>query len=158
MKKSDFFNRLQEEGKLQLVPPSEEIMSSYLKKSDSHLVSAKLLLENDRLEESVSLTYYSMYYMLLSLFFRVGIKCENHSAAIILLKELFNVDNSLISYAKKERIDKQYYVDFKIMKEEVKELIEAAEIFNSNILDFIEKLNSEKIAEFRMKMETLLKP
>jgi uncharacterized protein (UPF0332 family) len=158
MKKPDFFNRLQEEGKLQLVPPSEEIMSSYLKKSDSHLESAKLLLENDRLEESVSLTYYSMYYMLPSLFFRVGIKCENHSAAIILLKELFNVDNSLISYAKKERIDKQYYVDFKIMKEEVKELIEAAEIFNSNILDFIEKLNSEKIEEFRMKMETLLKP
>ncbi|MFZ2412376.1 MAG: HEPN domain-containing protein [Candidatus Methanoperedens sp.] len=157
MKKSDFFNRLQEEGKLQLVPPSEEIMSSYLKKSDSHLISAKLLLENNRLEESVSLTYYSMYYMLLSLFFRAGIKCENHSAAIILLKELFNIDNSLISYAKKERIDKQYYVDFKIMKEEVEELIEAAEIFNSKILDFIEKLNSEKIAEFRMEMETLLK-
>lgn len=158
MKKSDFFSRLQEEGKLQLVPPSEDIMTSYLKKSDSHLISAKLLLENVRLEESVSLTYYSMYYMLLSLFFRAGIKCENHSAAIILLKELFNIDNSLISYAKKERIDKQYYVDFKIMKEEVKELIEAAEIFNSKILDFIEKLNSEKIAEFRMKMETLLKP
>ncbi len=157
MKKSDFFNRLQEEGKLQLVPPSEEIMTSYLKKSDSHLISAKLLLKNDRLEESVSLTYYSMYYMLISLFFRAGIKCESHSAGIILLKELFNIDNSLISYAKKERIDKQYYVDFKIMKEEVEELIEAAEIFNSKILDFIEKLNSEKIAEFRMKMETLLK-
>lgn len=158
MKKSDFFNRLQEEGKLQLVPPSEEIMTSYLKKSDSHIISAKLLLKNDRLEESVSLAYYSMYYTLLSLFFRVGIKCENHSAAIILLKELFNIDNSLISYAKKERIDKQYYVDFKIMKEEVEELIEAAEIFNSKILDFIEKLNSEKIVEFRIKMETLLKP
>jgi uncharacterized protein (UPF0332 family) len=158
MKKSNFFNRLQEDGKLHLVPPSEEIMTSYLKKSDSHLISAKLLLENDRLEESVSLAYYSMYYMLLSLFFRVGIKCENHSAGIILLKELFSIDNSLISYAKKERIDKQYYVDFKIMKEEVKELIEAAEIFNSKIFDFIEKLNSEKIAEFRMKMETLLKP
>jgi uncharacterized protein (UPF0332 family) len=156
MKKSDFFNRLQEEGKLQLVQPSEEIMSSYLKKSDSHLASAKLLLKNDRLEESVSLTYYSMYYMLLSLFFRVGIKCENHSVAIILLKELFNIDNSLISYAKKERIDKQYYVDFKIMKIEVEELIQAAEIFNSKILDFIEKLNSEEIAEFRIKMETLL--
>ncbi len=125
MKKSDFFSRLQEEGKLQLVPPSEDIMTSYLKKSDSHLISAKLLLENVRLEESVSLTYYSMYYMLLSLFFRAGIKCENHSAAIILLKELFNIDNSLISYAKKERIDKQYYVDFKIMKEEVEELISA---------------------------------
>ncbi len=156
MKKSDFFNRLHEEGKLQIIAPSEEIMSSYLKKSDSHLASAKLLLKNDRLEESVSLTYYSMYYILLSLFSRVGIKCENHSAAIILLKELFNIDNSLISYAKKERIDKQYYVDFKIMKEEVEELIQAAEVFNSKILDFIEKLNSEKIEEFRIEMETLL--
>ncbi len=157
MKKSDFFNRLQEERKLQLVPPSEEIMSSYMKKSDSHLISAKLLLKNDRLEESVSLAYYSMYYMLLSLFFRVGIKCENHSAGIILLKELFNIDNTLISYAKKERIDKQYYVDFKIMKAEVEELIQAAEIFNSKTLDFIEKLNSEKITKIRMKMDTLLK-
>jgi hypothetical protein len=28
-----------------------------------------------------------MYYMLLALLFRVGIKCENHSAGIMLLKQ-----------------------------------------------------------------------
>jgi len=33
-----------------MVEPSEEIMNSYLKKSDSHHVSAKLHLDNDRLE------------------------------------------------------------------------------------------------------------
>jgi uncharacterized protein (UPF0332 family) len=96
-----------------------------------------------------------MYYMLLALLFRVGIKCENHSAGIMLLKELFNIDNSTISYAKKERIDKQYYVNFSIAKLEVEELITVAEMFNSTILDFIEKLNSDKIVEFRKKMELL---
>ena len=44
----------------------------------------------------------------------------------------------------------------RLHEEEVEGLIEAAEIFNSNILDFIEKLNSDKISEFRIKMETLL--
>jgi len=33
-----------------------------------------------------------------------------------------------------------------ITKEEVKEMISAAEEFNSKILDFVEKLSSEKIA------------
>lgn len=156
MKKQGFFIKLHQEGKLQLVEPSQEITASYLKKSDSHIESAKLLLNNDRLEEGVSLTYYSMYYSVLALFFRAGIKCENHSASIILLKELFNIDNMIISYAKKERIDKQYYVDFSIAKEEVEELIVSAEIFNSRILDFIEKINNEMIDKFRSNMEQLL--
>lgn len=156
MKKQGFFVKLHQEGKLQLVEPSEEITESYLTKSDSHLESAKLLLNNDRLEECVSLIYYSMYYSVLALFFRTGIKCENHSASIILLKEVFNIDNMVISYAKKERIDKQYYVDFSIAKDEVEELILSAEIFNSKILDFIEKINNEMIERLRSNMEKLL--
>jgi len=156
MKRTGFFIKLHEEGKLQLVEPSEELRTAYLKKSESHLASAKLLLNNDRLEEAVSMAYYSMYYVLLALLFRVGIKCENHSAAIILLKEIFHVDNSEISSAKRERIDKQYYVDFIIAKEEVEKLIEAAERFNSKVFDFVEKLNSGNIAEFRKKMQKLL--
>ncbi len=157
MRKAGFFIELYREGKLRLVEPNEEMKAAYLKKSESYLGSAKLLLDNDRLEESVSMTYYSMYYALLSLFFRIGIKCENHSAAIILLKEVFGIDNSEISSAKKERIDKQYYIDFSITKEEVKEMISTAEEFNSKILDFVEKLNSEKIARFRERTKKLLK-
>ncbi|MFQ6087526.1 MAG: HEPN domain-containing protein [Candidatus Methanofastidiosia archaeon] len=157
MRRPDFFTKLHEEGKLQIVDSSEEIEKAYLKKSESFLISAKLLINNDRLEESVSMTYYSMYYMLLALLFRVGIKCENHSASIILLEKIFNIDNSEISSAKKERIDKQYYIDFSITKKEVEELIKKSEIFNSKILSFIRKLNSEKIVKFRMKMKKLLK-
>lgn len=155
MKKINFLAKLFDEGKLQLVDSSEEIKQSYLKKSESNLISAKILLENNKLEESVSLVYYSMYHMLTALFFKVGIKCENHSASIILLKELFSIDNSNILFAKKERIDKQYYTDFNISKQEILEAIRIAEDFNKRLLDFISKLDNQEVKEYRKKLKML---
>jgi uncharacterized protein (UPF0332 family) len=155
MKRIDFLVKLQNEGKLELVEPSELIKESYMVKSESYMSSAKLLFENNRLEESVSMAYYSMYYLLTALLFRTGIKCENHSASIILLKAVFNIDSSSIYFAKKERIDKQYYVDFSITEEEVETIISTAEEFNAELTDFIARLNSEKIKEFRVKLEQL---
>ena len=112
--------RLKNEGKLEIVEPSDEIAASYLQKSDSHFESAKILLTSDKLEESVSMAYYGMYHSLLALLFKCGIKCENHAASILLLKEVFNENNLVkeISFAKKERIDKQYYTDFKLTKQD----------------------------------------
>ena len=149
MKKISFLSKLKREGKLQLVSPSETIKDSYLKKSESNLASAKILLENERLEESVSLAYYSMYNMLTAILFQVGIKCENHTASIILLNALFGIDNKNISSAKDERIDKQYYVDFSVTREDTVELIETAEEFNKNLFDFSSKMNSQKIKDYR---------
>ena len=155
MKKISFLAKLFDEGKLQLVNPSEEIKDSYIKKSESNLISAKILLENNKLEESVSLVYYSMYHILTALLFKVGIKCENHSASIILLKELFSIDNSGIFFAKKERVDKQYYTDFNITKQEILEAVKTAEDFNKKLLDFISKLDNQKIKEYREKFKIL---
>jgi uncharacterized protein (UPF0332 family) len=149
MKKTNFLTKLYKEGKLQLVSPSETIKDSYLAKSESNLASAKILLDNQRLEESVSLAYYSMYNMLTAILFQVGIKCENHTASIILLNALFDIDNKSISFAKDERIDKQYYVDFGITMEDTVELIETAEEFNKNLFDFSSKMNSQKIKDYR---------
>ncbi len=151
-----FLVRLKQEGKLQLVEPSEEIKQSYIEKSESNLISAKILLNNQRLEESVGLAYYSMYHHLIALFFKVGIKSENHSASIILLQELFHLDNKDISEAKTERIDKQYYVDFKITREEVQKTIRKAELFNGVILDFISRMNNEQIKDYREKFKELV--
>lgn len=156
MKKHVFLSELKKEGKLILVNPSEEIKQSYIEKSESNLISAKILLQNNRLEESVSLAYYSMYHLLTALLFKVGIKSENHSASIILLKDIFGLDSSEISYAKKERIDKQYYVDFAITKGQVEDTIRKAEMFNSKLTDFISKLNSKLILEYRKKFESLI--
>ena len=149
MRRIDFLNRLKKEGKLALAEPSENIKQSYIRKSESNIISAKILSENDRLEEAVALLYYSMYHMLTALMFKTGIKSENHSASILLLKEIFNIENSDISFAKKERVDKQYYVDFKITKEDVRDAIKTAEVFNNKVLDFISRLTNENINVYR---------
>jgi len=151
MVKFKFLNILKSKGKLKLVGPSHEVMRSYLEKSESNLISSKILLENNRLEESVSLAYYCMYNSVLALLFRVGIKCENHSGSIILMKELFGLDNSKISFAKKERIDKQYYVDFKVVLRDAVELLDIAESFKGLLVDFISRLTEERVGFYREK-------
>ena len=100
---NNFLNKLKKENKLELVEYSNEIRDSYLDKSDSCYKSAKILLENNLLENSIGLSYYSMYDALLSLLFGVGIKCENHSGSILMLKLLFEENElfEIISNAKK---------------------------------------------------------
>ena len=145
----NFLIKLFKERKLELVETSDEIKESYLEKSESCLISSKILFDNDRLEESVGLAYYSMYNAVLALFFKCGIKCENHAASIILLKEVFDFDNTNLSEAKKERIDKQYYVGFEVTKDDVKKAIEVTEDFNHGLLDFISKVNNENEKEIQ---------
>jgi len=151
MKKINFLVKLKKENKLELVEPSEEIKESYIKKSESSLASSKILIDNEKLEESVALSYYSMYHMLTALLFKAGIRCENHAGTIILMKHLFNLDNSDISSAKSERVDKQYYIDFHITKQEVEDAIKNAEDFNNRLFDFISKLNNRDIETYRKK-------
>jgi uncharacterized protein (UPF0332 family) len=153
--KQRFIRRLHKEKALLLVEPSDDIRDAYLKKSESYLISAKLLLDNDRYEESVSMGYYSMYYSVLALFFATGIKCENHSAAIMLLKDIFGINNSAIKSAKSERIDKQYYVTSAPVRDEVIALIRDAESFNAVLLDATVRLTNEKKESFRQKLKKL---
>ena len=69
-----FLNKLKKEGKLELVDPSEDICNSYLEKSANCLKSAKLLLQNNLYENSISMSYYAMYNLLLVLLFRTGVR------------------------------------------------------------------------------------
>ena len=157
MTKQGFLKRLFKDNALQLVAPNAEVKAAYLKKSESYLASARLLQDNERFEESVSLAYYSMYYSVLALFFAAGIKCENHTAAIILLDVLFGIDNSAIASAKSERIDKQYYVTTAPVRNDVVALIRTAEAFNAELLDAIDRLTNKKIESVRKKLTELIR-
>ena len=156
MKKMSFLNKLYKKKKLQLVEPSENVKTAYLQRSDESLTSAKTLLNIGNLKDSVALSYYSMYHCLLALLFRVGIKCENHAAAIILLRKVFEIDNRKISKSKEERVDKQYYVGFRMEQEEAQESINTAEEFITEIIEFIDKLNEEDIQEYRKKAQNII--
>ena len=157
MKKTGFLIGLYKEKKLQIVEPSEELKEAYVQKSSASIKSAEILLQNSLLENSVPMAYYSMYNMIMALFFKTGIKCESHAGSIVMLKELFNIDNSKIEFAKKERVDKQYYVDFKISKKEVENLILIAKEFNSNLYDFIDRMTSKDVDKFRDGLREMLK-
>jgi len=156
MKTINFLNKLKKEKRLEMVKSSEEMKQFYLEKSESNLISSKVLLDINRLEEATSLAYYSSYHALQALLFGIGIKSENHTASIILLNKIFGIDNSFIMFAKKERLDKQYYVDFEITKEQVIDLIQKVEEFRGDLYDFISKLTNEKIGFYRNKFISLL--
>jgi uncharacterized protein (UPF0332 family) len=156
MKNSDFLIKLKLEGKIELTDPSIEISKSYNIKSNNCLRSAKILFAEKLYENSVSEAYYSMYNSVLSLLFKCGIKCENHSAAIILLNLIFQLNelNKKLYNAKKERIDKQYYlIDSaeEITKESAQQMISDAEMFILDISDYIDKLKASDIEKARKK-------
>ena len=156
-----FLNKLKKEEKLELVEPSEDICNSYSEKSVNCLKSAKLLLQNNLYENSIGISYYAMYNLLLALLFRIGIKCENHGGSILLLKLLFSENDlyKLISDAKKERIDKQYYVTTEkdeITKDIAEELLNDAEDFILKMKLVIRNLNNDFIDEIRKKFEKLI--
>jgi len=156
MRKINFLIKLKKEGKLKLIEPSGNVKESYILKSKNSLESAKILLENGQIENAVPMAYYSMYNMLTALLYFAGIKCENHSASIIILKELFGIDSSKISFAKTERVDKQYYINFKVSKAEVESMIESAEEFNSMLYGFIEKLTTKQLSGYKEELDKAL--
>jgi uncharacterized protein (UPF0332 family) len=158
--RNKFLNKLKKEEKLELVEPSDEICDSYLGKSANCLKSAKLLLQNNLYENSIGISYYAMYNLFLALLFRVGIKCENHSGSILLLKLLFEENDlfKLVSNAKKERIDKQYYVTTEkdeITKEIAEELFNNAEEFVLKMKVVIKNLNNDSIDKLREKFKII---
>ena len=102
-----------------------------------------------------------MYNSLQSLFFWCGIKCENHSASAILLKDLFNLDkiHKTFSKAKKERIDKQYYVTSNqtnpVTRESCKEMISIAGKFILEVDAYKRKLKLKDIEKIRKRLEKI---
>ena len=103
-----------------------------------------------------------MYNILTALLFRTGIKCENHAASIILLKDLFNKFDlfKIISFAKEERIDKQYYITSQSSlistKDSAKDLLYKAEDFAIQVKLLKNNLNTEQIEEIREKLRKII--
>lgn len=97
------------------------------------------------------MSYYAMYNSLTALLFKVGIKCENHAGSILIFKKLFRRNElfEIISFAKEERIDKQYYVDFTLTKESAQDLLTKAEKFLVQIKLMIQNLRNEEIIKMR---------
>lgn len=161
MKKSNFLTKLKKEDALKLVEPSEEISISYLTKSEKCIRVAQLAYDAEIYENAVSEAYYSIYNSVLSLFFECGIKCENHSGAVILIKELFGLNelHQIFSEFKKDRIDNQYYILIigtePINKLKCAERIKTAKEFNIKIRAYKDNLKIQEINSMREKFQEI---
>ena len=162
MKKLIFLKKFKKKGVIELVEPSEEMKSSYLIKAENCFKSARILFQNQLYENSTSEAYYCMYNSLLALLFKIGIKSESHSASIILFDNLIRDKElvKIISWAKEERIDKQYYVEtqqiIKTTKESCNEMVLKAENFLIKMRLLINKLSNEEINSIRNSFTDLL--
>lgn len=162
MEKPDFFSKLKKEGRLVLIEPTENRSNSYAIKSNNCIKAAKLLLQASLHENSVTEAYYAMYNISLSLFFKAGIKSENHTATIIILNKAFGLANfsEQLKKAKTERVDKQYYVieNAKTATEqETKQMILDTEEYCLLMKDQVNKLSNDHIENARKKFVNLVK-
>lgn len=163
MKNLNFLNKLKKEGKLEIVEGSENVSLSYEKKGAECREVANLAYNHRYFESAITQSYYSMYNNVQSLFFKCGIKCENHSGTAIILKEFFNQKELYVvfSKAKEERIDKQYYItptqNNPATKESAKEMIGIAMRFNPKIIAFKNNLKIEEIETILDKIKELRK-
>lgn len=163
MRELTFLRKLKKKRIIELVEPSEEMKLSYLIKAENCIKSAKRLFQNQLYENSISEAYYCIYNSLLSLLSKIGIKSENHSASVILFDKLFNKTDlaKIISWAKGERIDKQYYVEtqqiIRVTKESCNEMILKAEDFLIKMKLLINDIGNEKINSIREDFNKLFK-
>jgi len=155
--RQDFLRKLGKRKALQLVQPSPEIRDAYLRKSQSRLEAARHLLTIDKFEESAEMAYFSIFHSVMALFFACGIKCENHTVAGWLLSDVFGLDSTVFESARKERLDKEYYVPAAPVRPDVEALIRTAESFNGVLLDKIERLTREDIETYRKRFRKLFK-
>lgn len=154
---NSFLIKLVTEKKLELVEQSEEICKSYLIKSENCLRSAKILLKELIYENSIINSYYAMYNVVLALFFKCGIKCENHTGSVIILKSIFGLQklSLLLEQAKKSRIDSQYYIsDVKeFTQNDAERSIKISEDFVLELRAFINSIKSIEIEKIRKSLK-----
>lgn len=161
MKKLTFLDRLKAEKSLRIIEPSDEICKSYLIKSDKCSRVAKLAFNAGIYENAVSEAYYSIYNTVTALFYKCGIRCENHSAAVLLIKQLFHLPALYATFSefKKDRIDNQYYTPIKniepITKEKCDERLKTVQKFCAELRAHMEKLTLEDIQTLRINYDKL---
>ncbi|MFT4305248.1 MAG: HEPN domain-containing protein [Candidatus Woesearchaeota archaeon] len=161
MKKLNFLDKLKKDGNLKLIETSNEISKSFLVKSENCIRVAKLAYNEGIYENSVSEAYFSIYNVVTALFYKYGIKCENHSASVLLIKKIFHLNDLYLIFSefKKDRIDNQYYTPIleqePITKERCYEKLKTAQKFNLEIRVFMEKLTEEEINNIRKEFQDL---
>ncbi len=156
-----FLVKLKKERKIEEVECSVDICQAYITKAENCLKAARILLKEKLYENSVTDSYYAMYNACLSLLFCCGIKSENHTATILLLDIVFGLTevHQMVLSAKRERIDKQYYIDTienEILSEDTAQhMIQEAERVVLQLRVVEDQMTNQTIKNYQIKFRAL---
>ncbi|MFW5977105.1 MAG: hypothetical protein ACOCQQ_01180 [Candidatus Nanoarchaeia archaeon] len=64
------------------------------------------------------------------------------------MEQVFNIDTTILQLAKQERIEKQYYISSKIIKNDVKNLLVKTQNYLEELDYFFEKISTSKKEKF----------
>ena len=152
----EFLRKKYIDKKLLFIDSSNNVCNSYISNSNDEMKAAKIMLKQELLIQSIGHSYYSMYLLVQALLYKCGIKCEDHNASIIILNEVFGIENKEIKIVKKERIEAQYYTSKEISFELTKEILDSAENFTVELKEFIDSLNNKQIESFQKLLKEVL--
>jgi uncharacterized protein (UPF0332 family) len=140
---------LRQKQGLKEVEANDNLADSYAKMADDAI--GTMNREKDyNLVFSVSACYYSMYYSLLSILRKIGIKCEIHSCSIEFMRAFLSgyfskEDIELIKKAFDARNISQYYADRVVDQKEINHIISKAPGFVSKSKEILSELNENDI-------------
>jgi len=158
---NDFAFCFKKIGGLKLISPNENLVNVYKRKSKSALNMLNAAKEKHENDWILDTSYYAKYFIIYSLFMKVGIKSGIHDCTIVALKALF-VDLGIISKeiyeellkSKELRVGSLYY-DKDFGREEILKRAEIAPGFCLKVEAVIDNLSKADIAKVRKKFEEL---
>lgn len=122
----------------------ENILKEYLNNAKEKISSAKILLEHQKYDDSVSRSYYAVFYCVQALLLSMGFKAESHSGA----RQLFGLhfiktgkfDKKYARYLKNLKDDREngdYGIFSLIDENEAKDSLKEAEEFYSATISYL---------------------
>ncbi|MFH1455343.1 MAG: HEPN domain-containing protein [archaeon] len=134
---------------LRIVEPNERLAKAYLRESKSSLERAEKDFKDDDLLWATVIIYYADYYALYSFLQKIGVKCENHSCSIEVVKTMLGKEQvKTIEKHKDKRIDAQYYMKIDKQKE-VAQMLQECKTFVAEFDQIVENLSEKDIKNFR---------
>ncbi|GAB7015781.1 HEPN domain-containing protein [Methanogenium cariaci] len=143
---------------IKLVEPNDNLASAYQIKAEEALEAMHSVSSFDW---KISTGYYSLYFSLYSLLMKIGIKSENHSCTIEIMRNLLNEyftpdECDLLDTARRARVETQYYVTTTVSEEFSATLSKRVPRFLVTCKSVVNGLDEKQVQELRKTLMILI--